>query len=140
MTVPNDKLRSRFTELRAVKAVARSGVVREEDVSTDAIAEAKAVLEHTRVGIFIVAFQAEQRQPSELTLVFVRVRAGTDVAALRERIERDNPQLVTVRTASDFGRALISPSRNCAAPAESSSSTMHWAIVNAMNGSPSVFG
>ena len=53
----------------------------------------------------LVAFQAEQRQPSELTLVFVRVRAGTDVAALRSRIERDNPQLVTVRTASDFGRA-----------------------------------
>ena len=28
-----------------------------------------------------------------------------DVAALRSRIEADNPQLVTVRTASDFGRA-----------------------------------
>lgn len=50
-------------------------------------------------------FQAAQRQPSELTLVFVRVRTGADVAALRARIELDNPQLVTVWTASDFGRA-----------------------------------
>jgi hypothetical protein len=53
----------------------------------------------------LTTFQAAQRQPSELTLVFVRVRTGADVAAFRSRIERDNPQLVTVRTASDFGRA-----------------------------------
>ena len=53
----------------------------------------------------LVPFQAAQRQPSELTLVFIRTRAGADIAALRKRIERDNPQVVTVRTASDFGRA-----------------------------------
>jgi putative ABC transport system permease protein len=53
----------------------------------------------------LVPFQAEQRQPGELTLVFVRVRAGTDLPALRARLEHDNPQLVTVRTISDFGRA-----------------------------------
>ena len=53
----------------------------------------------------LTAFQAAQRQPSELTLLFVRVRPGADVAALRSRIERDSPQVVTVRTASDFGRA-----------------------------------
>jgi putative ABC transport system permease protein len=53
----------------------------------------------------LVPFQAEQRLPGELSLLFVRVTAHTDVAALRARIERDNPQLVTIRTTSDFGRA-----------------------------------
>ncbi|HET6209628.1 MAG TPA: ABC transporter permease [Jatrophihabitans sp.] len=53
----------------------------------------------------LVPFQAVQRQPSELTLVFVRAAAGTDIDSLRAGIERDNPQLVTVRTSADFGRA-----------------------------------
>lgn len=53
----------------------------------------------------LVPFQAAQRQAGEVTLVFVRVRAGTDVTALRRDIEDENPQLVTVRTTSDFGRA-----------------------------------
>jgi putative ABC transport system permease protein len=53
----------------------------------------------------LIPFQAAQRQPGELTLVFVRMRAGADIAALRNRIEHDYPQVVTVRTASDFGRA-----------------------------------
>lgn len=53
----------------------------------------------------LVPFQAAQRQPGEYTLVFVRAAAGADLTALRQRIERDDPQLVTVRTASDYGRA-----------------------------------
>ena len=53
----------------------------------------------------LVPFQAMQRQPGELTLVFVRLAPGADLAAVRARIERDYPQLVTVRTATDFGRA-----------------------------------
>lgn len=53
----------------------------------------------------LVPFQAAQRQPGELTLIFVRVRSGTNIAALRARLERSYPQLVTVQTASDFGRA-----------------------------------
>src|SRR6185437_3819225 len=53
----------------------------------------------------LVPFQAEQRHPSELTLVFVRTAPGTDIDGLRARIEQDNPQLVTVRTTADFGRA-----------------------------------
>ena len=36
----------------------------------------------------LVPFQAVQRQPNELTLVFVQVRPGTDIPALRSRIER----------------------------------------------------
>jgi putative ABC transport system permease protein len=50
-------------------------------------------------------FQAAQRQSGELTLVFVRASSGSPVPALRARIERQYPQLVTVQTAADFGRA-----------------------------------
>ena len=53
----------------------------------------------------LVPFQAAQRQPGELTLVFVRLRSGADLSAVRARIEHDYPQLVTVRTTQDFGRA-----------------------------------
>jgi len=50
-------------------------------------------------------FQAVQRQSGELTLVFIQVKAGTNIPALRAKIEHDNPQLVTVQTTADFGRA-----------------------------------
>jgi len=53
----------------------------------------------------IVPFQATQRQAGELTLEFVRLKSGVDIESLRSAIERDNPQVVTVRTAADFGRA-----------------------------------
>ena len=53
----------------------------------------------------LIPFQAAQRQPSETTLVFVRVREGQNVAAVRADLERSFPQLVTVQTISDFGRA-----------------------------------
>jgi len=46
-----------------------------------------------------------ERQPGEYTLLFVQVGAGVDVAHVRAKIEGDNPQLVTIRTTSDFGRA-----------------------------------
>ena len=49
--------------------------------------------------------QEHARQPGEVTLVFVQVTQGTNVAALRKQIDEDNPQLTTVRTATDFGRA-----------------------------------
>ncbi len=50
-------------------------------------------------------FQTFQRQPGLLTLLFVTVQPGTDVAALQARIDHDNPQLVTIQTAAQFGRA-----------------------------------
>jgi putative ABC transport system permease protein len=53
----------------------------------------------------LVPFQAAQRQAGELTLIFVGVAAGADLKQLRARIENGYPQLVTVRTTSDFGRA-----------------------------------
>ena len=53
----------------------------------------------------LVPFQAAQRQPGQLTLLFVQVRPGTDVVSLQRRIDRDNPELVTVRTIAEYGRA-----------------------------------
>lgn len=65
----------------------------------------------------LTTFQAAQRQASEVTLIFVRVSANTNIPALRNQIERDNPQLVTIQTTADFGRAdrslaLISAAEN----------------------------
>jgi putative ABC transport system permease protein len=53
----------------------------------------------------LVTLQAEQRQAGVVTLAFVRTLPGTDIDALRLRIEDEFPQLVTVRTAEEFGRA-----------------------------------
>lgn len=53
----------------------------------------------------LVPFQAAQRQPGQLTLLFVQVAPGTDVEALQRRIDRENPEMVTVRTIAEYGRA-----------------------------------
>jgi putative ABC transport system permease protein len=53
----------------------------------------------------LIPFQAAQTQPGELTLVFVRAKPGTTITSLRSQIERNFPQLVTIKSASDFGRA-----------------------------------
>ena len=50
------------------------------------------------------ALQADERKPGAMTLLFVRTRVGTDVDVLRAAIEADSPQMVTVRTQSEFGR------------------------------------
>ena len=50
-------------------------------------------------------FQTYQRQPSQYTLLFVRITPGASVTAVQARIDRDFPQLVTVRTLEQFGRA-----------------------------------
>ena len=52
----------------------------------------------------LVTLQANERKPGTVTLAFVKTRQGTDIDALRARIERDTPQLATVRTESEFGR------------------------------------
>jgi len=50
-------------------------------------------------------FQTYQRQPGQFTLLFVQARPGTDIAALQSRVDADNPQLTTIRTVEQFGRA-----------------------------------
>jgi putative ABC transport system permease protein len=49
--------------------------------------------------------QAIERQSGQVSLVFVRAKPSTDVPALQSRIDREFPQLVTVRTIAQFGRA-----------------------------------
>ena len=50
-------------------------------------------------------FQTYQRQPSQYTLLFVRITPGASVTAVQARIDRDFPQLVAIRTLEQFGRA-----------------------------------
>jgi len=59
------------------------------------------------------ALQAMERKPGDVTLAFVRVKPDANIDAVRAGIERENPQLATVKTESEFGRvdrnlALIS--------------------------------
>ena len=53
----------------------------------------------------LAAFQTYQRQPSQYTLLFARISPGASAVAVQARIDRDFPQLVTVRTLEQFGRA-----------------------------------
>lgn len=50
-------------------------------------------------------FQTYQRQPAQYTLLFVRITPGTSVTAVQARIDRNFPQLATIRTLQQFGRA-----------------------------------
>ena len=50
-------------------------------------------------------FQTYQRQPGQYTLLFARITPGASVTAVQARIDRDFPQLATVRTLQEFGRA-----------------------------------
>lgn len=50
-------------------------------------------------------FQTYQRQPSQYTLLFVKASPGVDIAALQSRIDQQFPQLTTIRTLQQFGRA-----------------------------------
>jgi len=52
----------------------------------------------------LTTLQGLERKPGTVTLAFVKVKPGTDIPALRAKIEKDNPALATVRTESDFGR------------------------------------
>ncbi|MGO9872216.1 MAG: ABC transporter permease [Acidimicrobiia bacterium] len=57
-------------------------------------------------GMFpLVPLQAFERQPSGLSLIFVKVTPGTNINRVATRVGSDNPGLTTVRTASQFGRA-----------------------------------
>jgi putative ABC transport system permease protein len=56
----------------------------------------------------LTTLQAHERKPGVVTLAFVRLAPGSNGAAAREairqRIQRDNPTLTTVRLATEFGR------------------------------------
>jgi putative ABC transport system permease protein len=52
----------------------------------------------------LLALQGYQRKPGTVTLAFVQIKPGTDMDALRDKIEHDLPEVATVRTVSEFGR------------------------------------
>lgn len=52
----------------------------------------------------LTTLQAAQRKPGNTTLAFVQIKPGANIDALRARIEKDMPELATVRTESEFGR------------------------------------
>jgi putative ABC transport system permease protein len=57
-------------------------------------------------GMFpIVPFQAWERQPSGLSLAFVRVEPGTPHSVVEHRVAAEFPNLATIRNLADFGRA-----------------------------------
>ena len=51
------------------------------------------------------ALQGYNRLPGIVTLAFVKVQPGYSIAAVAARVAYDQPQLTTIRTASQFGRA-----------------------------------
>jgi putative ABC transport system permease protein len=50
-------------------------------------------------------FQTYQRQPSQYTLLFVRVAPGAAITIVQSRIDQEFPELTTIRTLQQFGRA-----------------------------------
>jgi putative ABC transport system permease protein len=52
----------------------------------------------------LIPLQASERKPGTVTLVAVRVDPGAGIEQVRHRIETQNPNLATVRLASEFGR------------------------------------
>lgn len=53
----------------------------------------------------LIPLQGYENQPGGLSLLFVKVTPDTDVATLRQQIERDNPALVGISNLTEFGRA-----------------------------------
>lgn len=51
------------------------------------------------------ALQAYNRVPGALTLIFVKVTPGSSVAKVAAAVDYNHPELTTIRTASQFGRA-----------------------------------
>ncbi|MDA8047802.1 MAG: ABC transporter permease [Actinomycetota bacterium] len=52
----------------------------------------------------LIPLQASEHKPGTVTLVAVQVRAGASIDQVRKRIAEANPNLATVRLASEFGR------------------------------------
>ena len=52
----------------------------------------------------LTTMQAEQRQAGLVTLAFVRVTPGASIPTVRKEIQRQQPNLTTVRLTSEFGR------------------------------------
>jgi len=49
--------------------------------------------------------QGRNRVSGQVSLGFVKVKPGSDIATVRARIDKDFPQLTTIQNATDYGRA-----------------------------------
>lgn len=49
--------------------------------------------------------QAYNRTPGSVTLIFVKVQPGVSIPGVEKEITKSNPELATIRTESEFGRA-----------------------------------
>ena len=57
-------------------------------------------------GMFpLTALQTYNRVPGAVTLVFVKLEPGASVAKVEKTITTEHPEMTTIRTASQFGRA-----------------------------------
>ena len=52
----------------------------------------------------LISMQASERKLGTVTLIAVKVRSGASIDRVRKAIETGNPNLATVRLASEFGR------------------------------------
>ena len=52
----------------------------------------------------LTALQSRERKPGDVTLVFVKAKQGANLDIVRARLEKQSPELATVRTESEFGR------------------------------------
>jgi putative ABC transport system permease protein len=52
----------------------------------------------------LATVQEYERKSGLMTLIYVKAKSGTDLDALTAQIEKDHPELATLRTVSDYGR------------------------------------
>jgi len=64
----------------------------------------KQVFGDTASMLPLIPMQASERKPGTVTLMAVRAKPGINIDRLRHTIEAENPNLATVRLASEFGR------------------------------------
>ena len=53
----------------------------------------------------LTALQTYNRVPSAVTLVFVQLEPGASITKVEKTITTEHPEMTTIRTASQFGRA-----------------------------------
>lgn len=56
----------------------------------------------------LTTFQAYERQPGGLTLIFAKVDPGVSIATVKQRVDKSSPLLVAISNLLDFGRADLS--------------------------------
>jgi putative ABC transport system permease protein len=103
-TAPDEILLGYRTAHDFAKAVGDTFTIRDDSYKVVGIYNTGQVFADQAVMFPLVSLQAIDRKPATITLAFVKVKPGVNIDQLRSQIERDYPELATVRTQSDFGR------------------------------------